>query len=315
MSQTVTSNAMDTVKTAELPFYWRWVPSGRTVVIGAPFVFLLLFFMIPFFVVMQISVVDSRLGVPPYTDLLQWADGVLSIKFNFNHYVNVFTDDLYFEAYVSSLQVALVTTLICLAIGYPAAYFIARSDPKTRNLLMMGVMLPFWTSYLVRVYAWIGILKDQGLLNDFLALLHCPPLHLFHSNAAVYIGMVYSYLPYLILPLYAHLVKMDHTLLEAAHDLGARPWKAFLTITLPLSMRGVIAGSLLVFIPSVGEYVIPEILGGADTLMVGRLMWDDFFNNMDWPIASAATGIMVVLLLMPIALFQHMQSKSIEEQA
>ncbi len=300
-----------------LPFYWRWVPSGRTVVIGAPFLFLLLFFMIPFFVVLQISVVDSRLGVPPYTDLLQWADGVLSIKFNFNHYVNVFADDLYLDAYIGSLKVALITTLICLAIGYPTAYFIARSDPKTRNLLMMAVMLPFWTSYLIRVYAWIGILKDQGLLNNLLIWLHVidQPLRLFHTNTAVYIGMVYSYLPYLILPLYAHLVRMDTTLLEAAHDLGAPPWKAFVTITVPMSMRGVIAGSLLVFIPSVGEYVIPEILGGADTLMVGRLMWDDFFNNMDWPIASAATGIMVMLLLFPIALFQHMQSRSIEEQA
>jgi len=169
----------------------------------------------------------------------------------------------------------------------------------------------------VRVYAWIGILKDQGLLNNFLLWLHVidQPLRLFHTNTAVYIGMVYSYLPYLILPLYAHLVRMDYTLLEAAHDLGARPWKAFVTITIPMSMRGIIAGSLLVFIPSVGEYVIPEILGGADTLMVGRLMWDDFFNNMDWPVASAATGIMVMLLLFPIAVFQHMQSKSIEEQS
>jgi len=298
------------------PFYLKWVPSGRTVAIAAPFLFLLVFFMIPFFVVMQISVADSRLGIPPYTDLLEWSDGVVALKFNFNHYVNVLTDELYFDAYLGSLKVATITTVICLLIGYPAAYFIARSKPETRNLLMMAVMLPFWTSYLVRVYAWIGILKDQGLLNNLLLWLHIidEPLRLFHTNTAVYIGMVYSYLPYLILPLYAHLVRMDYTLLEAAHDLGARPWKAFVTITIPMSMRGIIAGSLLVFIPSVGEYVIPEILGGADTLMVGRLMWDDFFNNMDWPIASSATGIMVVLLLFPIALFQHMQSKSIEEQ-
>ncbi len=298
------------------PFYLKWVPSGRTVAIAAPFLFLLVFFMIPFFVVMQISVADSRLGIPPYTDLLEWSDGVVALKFNFNHYVNVLTDELYFDAYVGSLKVATITTVICLLIGYPAAYFIARSKAETRNLLMMAVMLPFWTSYLVRVYAWIGILKDQGLLNNLLLWLHVidEPLRLFHTNTAVYIGMVYSYLPYLILPLYAHLVRMDYTLLEAAHDLGARPWKAFVTITIPMSMRGIIAGSLLVFIPSVGEYVIPEILGGADTLMVGRLMWDDFFNNMDWPIASSATGIMVVLLLFPIALFQHMQSKSIEEQ-
>jgi len=294
----------------------RLMPSGRTVAIAAPFLFLLLFFMIPFVVVMQISVVDSRLGVPPYTDLMQWSDGVLALKFNFAHYVTVLTDSLYFDAYVGSLKVALITTVICLLIGYPAAYFIARSNPHTRNLLMMAVMLPFWTSYLIRIYAWIGILKDQGLLNNFLLWLHVidEPLRLFHTNTAVYIGMVYSYLPYLILPLYAHLVRMDYTLLEAAHDLGARPWKAFVTITIPLSMRGIIAGSLLVFIPSVVEYVIPEILGGADTLMVGRLMWEDFFNNMDWPVASSATGIMVILLLFPIAVFQHMQSKAIEEQ-
>ena len=306
---------LNSLSPSSVPFYLRWVPSGRTVAIATPFIFLLIFFMIPFFVVMQISVVDSRLGIPPYTDLATWSDGALSLKFNFSHYLTVLTDSLYFDAYVGSLKVASITTLICLLIGYPAAYFIARSNPETRNVLMMAVMLPFWTSYLVRVYAWIGILKDQGLLNNILLWTHLidEPLRLFHTNTAVYIGMVYSYLPYLILPLYAHLVRMDYTLLEAAHDLGARPWKAFVTITIPMSMRGIIAGSLLVFIPSVGEYVIPEILGGADTLMVGRLMWDDFFNNMDWPVASAATGVMVVLLLVPIAIFQHMQSKSIEE--
>jgi len=308
---------MPNSSSAKIPFYLKWVPTGRTVAIAAPFIFLLVFFMIPFFVVMQISVVDPRLGIPPYTELVQWTDGVLSLKFNFEHYVNVLTDQLYFDAYLCSLQVAAITTAICLLIGYPAAYFIARSKPETRNVLLMAIMLPFWTSYLIRVYAWIGILKDQGLLNNFLLWTHVihEPLRLFHTNTAVYIGMVYSYLPYLILPLYAHLVRMDYTLLEAAHDLGARPWKAFVTITIPMSMRGIIAGSLLVFIPSVGEYVIPEILGGADNLMVGRLMWDDFFNNMDWPVASAATAIMVVLLLVPIALFQHMQSKSIEEGA
>jgi putrescine transport system permease protein len=293
----------------------RWLPSGRTTVISVPYLFLLIFFMIPFVVVMQISVVDSRLGVPPYTDLASWNDGVLALKFNFAHYWTVLSDQLYFDAYMGSLKVAFITTALCLLIGYPTAYFIARSNPETRNLLMMAVMLPFWTSYLVRVYAWIGILKDQGLLNNFLLWLHVidEPLRLFHTNYAVYIGMVYSYLPYLILPLYAHLVRMDYSLIEAAHDLGARPWKAFMTITLPLSMRGIIAGSLLVFIPAVGEYVIPELLGGADTLMVGRLMWDDFFNNMDWPVASAATGVMVILLLVPMAVFQHLQSKSAED--
>jgi putrescine transport system permease protein len=291
------------------------MPAGRTAAISVPYLFLLMFFMIPFAVVMQISVVDSRLGVPPYTDLAVWADGILTLKFNFAHYLTVLGDQLYFDAYLGSLQVAVITTLVCLLIGYPAAYFIARSNPETRNVLMMAVMLPFWTSYLIRVDAWIGILKDQGLLNNFLIWLHVidEPMRLFHTNFAVYVGMVYSYLPYLILPLYAHLVRMDFSLIEAAHDLGARPWKAFVTITLPLSMRGIVAGSLLVFIPAVGEYVIPELLGGADTLMIGRLMWDDFFNNMDWPVASAATGIMVLMLLVPMAMFQHLQAKSVEE--
>ncbi len=292
----------------------RLTPSGRSVVIGVPFGFLLLFFMVPFLVVVQISFADIRLGVPPYTDLAEIKDGVVALKLNVSHYLSVLDDPLYFNAYVGSLKVATITTVICLLIGYPAAYFIARANPDRRNLLMMAVMLPFWTSYLVRVYAWIGILKDQGLLNNLLLALHIidEPLRLFHTNWAVYIGMVYSYLPYLILPLYAHLVRMDNTLLEAAHDLGAPPWKAFLTITLPLSARGVIAGSLLVFIPAVGEYVIPELLGGADTLMIGRLMWDDFFNNIDWPTASATTGVMVLLLLLPMVWFQRLQSKPVE---
>jgi putrescine transport system permease protein len=241
-------------------------------------------------------------------------DGVMHFALQFSHYLFLLQDDLYIATYISSLKMAAVSTFFCLLIGYPVAYYIARAEPSRRNLLMMGVMLPFWTSFLIRVYAWIGILKDDGLLNHTLialGLLHTP-MRLYHTDIGVYIGMVYSYLPFMVMPLYAHLVKMDLTLLEAAYDLGAKPWTAFTRITLPLSKNGIIAGSLLVFIPAVGEYVIPELLGGADTLMIGRVMWDEFFNNMDWPMASAVTVAMVVLLLVPMAVFQYYQVKELE---
>ncbi|WP_057055369.1 ABC transporter permease subunit, partial [Burkholderia pseudomallei] len=245
--------------------------TGRTAVIAGPFFWLVLFFLVPFVLVVKISFAQLQLGIPPYTELTALADGVLSIKLNLQHYAFLFSDSLYFATYVNSVVVAAVTTLLCLLIGYPMAYYIARSNPGTRNLLMMAVMLPFWTSFLIRVYAWIGILKNNGLLNNFLLWtgLISTPIELYRTNVGVYIGMVYSYLPFLVMPLYAHLVKMDLRLLEAAYDLGAKPWKAFVQITLPLSKNGIIAGCLLVFIPAVGEYVIPELLGGANTLMIG----------------------------------------------
>ncbi|MBV8046907.1 MAG: ABC transporter permease subunit [Paludibacterium sp.] len=293
----------------------RYVPSGRTGVIAFPFLFLFLFFFVPFILVIGISFSQQQMGIPPYSPLTHLQDGVLNIALNLGHYQFLMNDDLYIATYISSLQMALVSTLLCLLIGYPIAYYIARSDPSTRNTLMMLVMLPFWTSFLIRVYAWVAILKNDGLLNHFLiwlGLIH-DPLRLYHTNWGVYIGMVYSYLPFMIMPLYAHLVKMDLTLLEAAYDLGAKPWKAFFQVTLPLSKNGIIAGSLLVFIPAVGEYVIPELLGGADTLMIGRVMWNEFFDNIDWPMASAVTCAMVILLLVPMALFQHYQNKELEE--
>ncbi|SAK58139.1 binding-protein-dependent transport system inner membrane protein [Caballeronia arationis] len=296
---------------------WRRLGfTGRSAVIGGPFVWLLLFFFVPFLLVVKISFADSRLGIPPYTELVAMKEGVLSIALDFSHYLFLFTDSLYFATYMNSLLVAAVSTVLCLLIGYPMAYYIARSNPEKRNLLMMAVMLPFWTSFLIRVYAWIGILKNNGLLNNFLMSIGLiqSPIELYHTNIAVYIGMVYSYLPFLVMPLYAHLVKMDLTLLEAAYDLGAKPWKAFVQITLPLSKNGIIAGCLLVFIPAVGEYVIPELLGGADTLMIGRVMWNEFFDNADWPMASAVTCAMVLLLLVPMALFQHYQAKQLEER-
>ncbi len=292
----------------------RFTPSSRALLIAVPYGFLLLFFMLPFITVFKISFADQATKIPPYTDLISIQDAAWTLKINFEHYRAVLVDNLYIQSYLDSIIVAFNTTLICLLIGYPAAYFVARCE-KWRNELLMLLMLPFWTSYLIRVYAWIGILKDNGLLNNFLLSMHLidEPLRLYHNNWGMYIGMVYSYLPYLILPLYAHMVKMDLTLLEAAQNLGAKPWKAFRDITLPLSMKGVIAGCLLVFIPAVGEYVIPELLGGSDSVMIGRVMWDDFFSNTDWPTASATACIMIVLLLLPIALFQRMQVQQMEE--
>ena len=292
----------------------RWRPSGRTLTIVPPFAWLTLFFALPFVLVLKISFSDQQLSVPPYTDLLSIEQGCVHLALQFGHYLFLLQDDLYLATYLSSLKMAAVSTFFCLLLGYPMAYYIARASASTRNLLMMAVMLPFWTSFLIRVYAWVGILKDNGLLNHFLlgiGLIHTP-LRLYHTNWGVYIGMVYSYLPFMIMPLYANLVKMDLALLEAAYDLGAKPWTVFTRITLPLSKSGIIAGSLLVFIPAVGEYVIPELLGGADTLMIGRVMWDEFFNNMDWPMASAVTVAMVVLLLIPMALFQYYQVKELE---
>ncbi|AHI67119.1 ABC transporter permease subunit [Burkholderia thailandensis] len=292
----------------------RFTPSGRSVAIGVPFLWLALFFALPFVLVLKISFADQVMGIPPYTALMNVKDGAVQFALQLGHYAFLLQDSLYVATYISSLKMAAVSTLLCLLIGYPMAYYIARSAPAARNLLMMGVMLPFWTSFLIRVYAWIGILKDDGLLNHALiaiGLIHSP-LRLYHTDAGVYIGMVYSYLPFMVMPLYAHLVKMDLTLLEAAYDLGAKPWVAFTRITLPLSKNGIIAGSLLVFIPAVGEYVIPELLGGADTLMIGRVMWDEFFNNMDWPMASAVTVAMVLLLLVPMAVFQYYQVKELE---
>ncbi|TCG04739.1 putrescine ABC transporter permease PotH [Paraburkholderia steynii] len=294
----------------------RFNLTGRTAVVAGPFIWLLLFFLVPFLLVVKISFADLQLGIPPYTELTSFKDGVIHIALDVSHYAFLLQDSLYFATYVNSVVVAGISTLLCLLLGYPMAYYIARSNPATRNILMMAVMLPFWTSFLIRVYAWIGILKNNGLLNNFLmsiGLIHSP-IELYHTNTAVYIGMVYSYLPFLVMPLYAHLVKMDLTLLEAAYDLGAKPWRAFWQITLPLSKNGIIAGCLLVFIPAVGEYVIPELLGGANTLMIGRVMWNEFFDNADWPMASAVTCAMVLLLLVPMALFQYSQAKALEEK-
>ncbi|NYT81967.1 ABC transporter permease subunit [Alcaligenaceae bacterium] len=295
---------------------WHNLPARRLLAIGPPFLWLGLFLLVPFLLVLKISFADLQFGVPPYTALTQLKDETLTFALSLRGYALLFSDSLYIATYLNSVKMAALTTLCCALIGYPMAYYIARSRPALRNLLLLGVILPFWTSLLLRVYAWVGILRNDGLLNNFLMWLGLidSPLEIYRTDVAVYIGLVYAYLPFFILPLYANLVKLDVRLLEAAYDLGARPWRAFLSVTLPMSMPGVVAGALLVFIPSVGEYVIPEMLGGADTLMMGRVMWTEFFNNADWPMAAAVTCVMVLLLLVPLVLFQYNQVKQMENR-
>ena len=291
--------------------------TGRGAVVSVPYLWLLLFFLVPFAIVLKISFSSAVIAMPPYEPLLHWAsDKVVEIKLNLGNYMFLVQDDLYWKAYLNSIKVAAISTFFCLLLGYPIAYSIARSNPSTRNILMLLVVLPFWTSFLLRVYAWIGILKNNGLLNNLLMWLGVidEPLVIMQTDIAVYIGIVYSYLPFMILPLYANLEKLDVTLLEAASDLGCRPWQAFYKITLPLSMPGIVAGCLLVFIPAVGEFVIPDLLGGTETLMIGKVLWDEFFTNGDWPLASAVAVCLLVLLVVPIAIFQRQQARSLERQ-
>ena len=294
------------------PSLRRW---GRALVGLPPYAWLTLFFLAPFLIVLKISFSQIQAAIPPYLPLVSWADdAVLQIQLNLGNYRYLFTDDLYVSAYLNSLRIAGISTVCCLLIGYPMAYAIARSPYSVRNSLLLLVVLPFWTSFLIRVYAWMGILKNEGLLNAFLLWtgVITEPLQILETDWAVYIGIVYSYLPFMVLPLYATLEKMDMSLLEAAADLGCRPFRAFLSVTLPLSVPGMIAGSMLVFIPAVGEFVIPDLLGGPDTLMIGKVLWAEFFDNRDWPVASAVAVAMLVLLVAPIMIFQHFQAKSTE---
>jgi putrescine transport system permease protein len=280
------------------------------VVAAVPYFWLLLFFLIPFVIVLKISFSESQIAMPPYQPLIEWAgEKALQIKLNFANYLFLIEDNLYWKAFLTSIWVAAVSTFFCLLIGYPLAYAIARSKPSTRNILLLLVILPFWTSFLLRVYAWIGILKNNGLINNALIALGIidQPIQMLQTSFAVYVGIVYSYLPFMILPLYTTLEKMDNTLIEAAADLGSRPWESFLKITLPLSKPGVIAGCLLVFIPAVGEFVIPSLLGDPGMLMIGKVLWTEFFNNRDWPVASAVAIALLVFLVIPIMLFERAQ--------
>ena len=311
-------------------YLWRWllgfpfvvrvrglamgtVSWGRALVTAVPFLWLLLFFGLPFLVVLKISFSQAVLAQPPYTPLFSWAeDGIMELRVNFQNYMLLVQDSLYWVAYLNSLRIAAIATVCCLLLGYPMAYAISKANPSFRVPLLMLIILPFWTSFLIRVYAWIGILKNNGLLNNFLMWLGVidEPLPLMHTDVSVLIGIVYSYLPFMVLPLFATLSRMDESLLEAAADLGCRPGKAFLTITLPLSMPGVIAGSMLVFIPAVGEFVIPDLLGGPNTLMIGKVLWTEFFSNKDWPVASAVAVATLLLLVVPIVRFQKAQEDS-----
>ncbi|WP_295450817.1 ABC transporter permease subunit [uncultured Thiodictyon sp.] len=285
---------------------------SRVLNIGTPYLWLGLFFLLPFAIVLHISMAETALAQPPYTSLMNWVgDGVLQIRLNLQNFVSVFTDELYLAALLNSLWIALVCTIACLLIGYPMAYAIATSPERQRVILLMLIILPFWTSFLIRVYAWIGILKPNGLLNNFLmwlGLIH-EPLTILHTQTAIYIGVVYSYLPFMILPLFANLTRLDFSLLEAAADLGCRPFKAFLKVTLPLSLPGIVAGSMLVFIPVVGEFVIPDLLGGPDSLMIGKQLWTEFFGNKDWPLAAALAICLLGLLVVPFVLMQRLESR------
>jgi putrescine transport system permease protein len=285
---------------------------GRAATVLVPLVWMTLFFALPLLIVLKISLAESVTAVPPYAPLVTLAeDASLHIRLTFSNFLLLLGDDLYAVAYLNSVKVAAISTLIALFLGYGMAYGIARTPHRWRYLLLMLIIIPFWTSFLIRVYAMIGFLRDDGLLNNLLLALGVidQPLAIMYTPTATYIGIVYSYLPFMVLPIYAALDRMDPSLLEAAGDLGAPPWKAFLTVTLPLSMPGVIAGSLLVFIPAVGEFVIPELLGGLGSPMIGRVLWGDFFANRDWPVASAVAIAMLALLVIPVMLFDRLASR------
>jgi putrescine transport system permease protein len=293
---------------------------GKRFVIGLPFVWLVVFFFLPFLILLYISFVDMGNDIHPFKPLWDTVSGTLKLKYE--NYWSIFRDGedgtlfqtLYIEAYLRSLWYALWTAVLCLLIGYPFAYFIARSSPAVRPALLMMVMLPFWTSFLLRVYAWKGILADQGVINQLLMGLGLTtePVQMLYTNVSMLVGMTYVYLPFMILPLYANLVKMDFRLLEAAYDLGTSPFKAFWLITVPLSKAGIVAGFMLVFIPSVGEFVIPSLLGGPENLMIGRVVWDEMFTANNWPRASALAVVMIGLIVVPLAVYYHYTGERVE---
>ena len=297
--------------------------SGRSAVIGVPYLWLLLVFLLPFALVMKIAV--SQMGAVHPEDIVTWRDGVLTLALKLGNFSAIAGDPLYLQSYLRSIEYAAATTALCLFIGYPFAYFMARARPSVQPALLMLVMLPFWTSFLLRAYAWKGLLSPNGWVHDLmvstgldnvLVALGLVPAagQLMNTPFSLVLGMTYTYLPFMVLPLYSTLAKMDLRLLEAAQDLGATPWVAFWTVTVPLSKAGIIAGSMLVFIPCIGEYVIPELLGGPETLMIGRVIWDELFANNDWPMASALAVLMILLIIVPLALFQKYQAEAQESR-
>jgi putrescine transport system permease protein len=287
----------------------------KSLIVFVPFFWLLIFFLAPFFIVLKISLSEAIIASPPFLPMIEWADeGVMRIKLVFDNYAYLWEDDLYFNTYVSSLKISSISTVLCLLIGYPMAYAIVRAQSTTKNVLLMLIILPFWTSFLLRVYAWMGLLADHGTINNLLIGMGIidEPMRLLYTDFAVYVGIVYTYLPFMILPLYANMEKLDWTLLEAAADLGARPFTTFLTITIPMTLPGIIAGSLLVFIPATGEFVIPDLLGGGNVLMIGRLLYNEFNANVDWPVASAVAIALLLVLVLPMMLYQYVQGKETE---
>jgi putrescine transport system permease protein len=291
---------------------------GRLVII-VPYVWLLVFFLVPFVIVFKISLSTTAIAMPPYTPVFSLGKGWQALtsafgELSWDNYIWLTQDPLYYTAYLSSVIIAAVSTALTLLVGYPIAYGMSRAPATLRPMLLMLVILPFWTSFLIRVYAWIGILKPEGLLNQLLLALHIidQPLVILNTHTAIFIGIVYSYLPFMVLPLYSALEKMDYSLIESAEDLGCTPTSAFWKITFPLSLPGVLAGSLLVFIPAVGEFVIPDLLGGSQTLMIGKTLWNEFFANRDWPVSSAVAVILLLLLVVPIILYQQAQARAQE---
>ncbi len=309
MSDLLTKGAFVPERVDALRAQW-----GRRLVLGVPYFWLLLFFLVPFMIVVKISFATAEIAIPPYSDIVEYIDEMLTFNLNMGNYLFLADDEMYLQAYLTSIRLALVATFFCLMLGYPMAYAMARAPGRQQSLLLMLVLLPSWTSFLIRIYAWMGILKNNGLLNNL--LMWCglidQPLQILNTNIAVYIGIVYAYLPFMVLPIYANLTQLDKSLLEAANDLGCRPWQTFFRVTLPLSKGGIIAGCMLVFIPAVGEYVIPELLGGPESLMIGKVLWQEFFNNRDWPLASALAMIMLLILCLPIAFFNRHQAKQLE---
>lgn len=289
---------------------------GRRLVIALPYLWLLMLFLVPFGIVFKISLSQVAIAQPPYVPALDWAAGLLAVlgqlrELSVENYLWLVEDNLYWRSYLSSVRIAGISTVLALLVAFPLAYGMARASPQLRLLLVMALILPFWTSFLIRVYAWIGILKKEGLLNLALLTLGVieDPLTIHNTSVAVYIGIVYSYLPFMALPIYASLERLDRDLLEAAADLGASPLRAFWQVTVPLAMPGVVAGCFLVFIPAVGEFVIPDLLGGSSTLMIGKTLWSEFFSNRDWPVSSAVAVVLLLLLVVPIVLFQRMQER------
>ncbi len=287
----------------------------RTLVLFVPFAWLLVFFLAPFFLVLKISLAETLIASPPFTPMIEWVDeGIMHIRVVVDNYAYLWEDDLYVNTYLNSLKISVTSTILCLLLGYPIAYAIVRSSHTTKHILLMMIILPFWTSFLLRVYAWMGLLADQGTINDLLIWLGIidEPIRMLYNTFAVYVGIVYTYVPFMILPLYANMEKLDWELLDAAAALGAKPMTTFFTVTLPLTLPGIVAGSLLVFIPATGEYVIPDLLGGGNVLMIGRILYNEFNANVDWPVASAVAIALLLLLVLPMMLYQHIQGKEAE---